>query len=649
MMGDGSSSRVDAMMHNSTARLASPSSSNIMEQDSPTPLRKYAHHPYSRSLKPGSRIGGSPVKVSPLRLALGNSVAKVQQSNTIGKTSSQKIFDDNPFLASLKSTALQSPVPSSKIDFKLKTFHPASIGDAMSDAGSVDAPSANGVSKGMTLLPLSATFRARGCSTNTEATASSADPDDQLHESFDFTGEYRALNENGTRQSFVDELGRFGLSAGEASFEIGNFASGSDGESGVKQNAKGGLMDATTSVGKTAGVARRNSYGFNENFKFGSPPAAPPPRASDRSDSNTGQLPRSPPRDPLPVPEGSPQFKGRFRFKQNGPEDSMFSIASMSSVGPVVDTGIAGTNFTNIFDREFGAAVIPRDRSISSINLLSSSVSADISVDNERAHLRRPSHARVPSFASITSRNGSARSNIKKVRHTRKESSLDSNQLMVRYLGRPTVDGDRMFETDKRAQQLYRIEGSPVKTLQNRPAVLSKDSLLDSSRHISTKDSILNSLPEVTEDTIFHSGKAKPKPAHFTIKSIDTLARVIKVSGTVASVSPLALKTKKSSRMSLARIDSLEYHRRLSDSTHEELADIEKYLLQTNTEDTSAGKHTPNLRATCVYSLSPPFQRSRSSPTRASDAEAPATHKSRAETPNLVHLPSCLATLCFPP
>lgn len=585
-MIDGSSSRIDAMMHNLSTRLASPSSSNIMEQDSPTPLRKYAHHPYSRSLKPGSRIGGSPVKVSPLRLALGNSVAKVQQSDTIGNTSCPKIFDDNPFLASLKSTALQSPVHSGKVDLQLKTFDPRSMGDAMSDAGSVysDAPCNNASNaKSTTLLPLSASFRTRGCSTNTEATVSSTDPDDQLRESFDFTGEYRALNENGTRQSFVDELGRIGLSVGEASFEIGNFASGSDGGSAVKRKAMGGMLEGT-SFSNAGGVARRNSYGFNKNFKFGSPLAAP--ARMERSDSNNA-MPHSPPRDPLPVPEGSPRFKGRFRFKQNGPEDSMFSIASMSSVGPVVDTGIAGTNFINIFDREFGAAVIPRNRSNSSVNRQSSTASADTAGDNQRPHLRKPSHARVPSFMSITSGNGNARS-VKNVHHTRQESSLDSVKSVIRYLGRPTVDGERMFETDNRAHQLYRIEGSPVKNSHNRPAIDSKASLLDNSRRI--QDSILNSLPEITEDSIFHSGKAKPKSSHFAIKSIDTLARVVNVSSTVASVSPLALKTKKSSRISPARMDSLEYHRRLPDSPYQELADIEKYLLQTHTEDTSAGK-----------------------------------------------------------
>jgi hypothetical protein len=276
----------------------------------------------------------------------------------------------------------------------------------------------------------------------------------------------------------------------------------------------------------------------------------------------------------------------------------MFSIASMSSVGPVVDTGIAGMKFVNIFDRDFGAAVDgKKDVSISSINLGSSTQSKDLALDHSRLHLRKPSHARVPSFASVTSRNGSVLSNAINARHKRQESSLDSNQSVLRHLGRPTIDGDRMFETDKFAHGLYPIEASPVKSMPNRPPIkYSKDSLLDSSRHIPTKV-VPNDLPATTEDSIFQSGAGKPKPTHFAIKSMDDLTRVIDVPGTVVSVSPLALKSKKSLRTSPARMDSIEYHKRHSKDSHQDVADIDQYLLQSNAEETSAGKQIPLPRA----------------------------------------------------
>jgi hypothetical protein len=290
---DESCNQVDAMMHSLSVKLASPSSSNIMEQDSPTPLRKFLHHPYTRSGKSGSRHGGSPVKVSPLRLALGNNAAKVSQSDATGNNLSpkQRIFDDNPFLSAKKPASSRSAVPAGRLNFELKTSARTFNVEAMSDAASCysdEAPFNQDHPAHMptTLMPMPMSLRARGCSTNTEATASSTDQDDQARESFDFTGEYRALTENGTRQSFVDELGRFGLSVGEASFELGNVA-GSDGGSSAHQLSTVNRSNARARDLASPEVAKRNSYGFNKDFKFGTSPAAQPAAAkatvSDRS------------------------------------------------------------------------------------------------------------------------------------------------------------------------------------------------------------------------------------------------------------------------------------------------------------------------------------------------------------------------------
>jgi hypothetical protein len=40
-------------------------------------------------------------------------------------------------------------------------------------------------------------------------------------------------------------------------------------------------------------------------------------------------------------------------------------------------------------------------------------------------------------------------------------------------------------------------------------------------------------------------------------------------------------------------MDSLEYHKRHSKDWHQDVADIDQYLLQSNTEETSAGKQIP--------------------------------------------------------
>ncbi|KAJ9094759.1 hypothetical protein QFC21_005918 [Naganishia friedmannii] len=577
-------------------RLDSPSSSHIMDHDSPTPMRKYG---YDRQGK-GSRLmtpqlEASPLRISPLRLALGNSAVKSQQDRYQAEDDShlsRRIFEDNPFLTLKKASAATSgtSVPSQNLGDELALCRQRRLSNA-SSSDEDESPLARRIDHSgdsLGLPPLrSVSMENTRASKNTQETFSSFDA--LPRESFDFTEEYRALNENGSRQSFMDELERLGLSSGEDSFRV------------EKTELKGGLgvnlgatldhCDSTTT--EAAGHARRNSYGFNKNFRFGVIKQASCSALSSVSSNIAKQTPvgsvSSPPKDPLPIPQTSSLgFNNRFRFKPN-PEDSMFSIATMSSVGPVVDTGIAGTNFVNVFDRDFGAILAARDRTFRSLHHQSSNTSSIDSFSNGPIHLRRPSHARISSFASVASRSGSVQHAPIDVGHRRQQSSLDSNRSILRKVGRPNVDSDRMFETDTRIQ-LYSIEGSPAALITRNTATKpSKDSILDNSRHLATRDSILDN----TEDSIFRSGTRKTKSSTFAIKPIRPLSHISDVTEPKASLSPLGIKTRM--RQTVAE-DSL-----LDDSVGEPVKQEEEAVEQCLQADAEASIEDTSCNSNLSY------------------------------------------------
>ncbi|KAJ9102997.1 hypothetical protein QFC19_004555 [Naganishia cerealis] len=532
-----------------TQRLDSPSSSHIMEHDSPTPMRKYGHNCHDRgSTLRMPRLAVSPLRISPLRLALGNSTVKSQQERhplkETGNHPSRRIFEDNPFLTSKKASMAPAPPPTLSKELGPRLRHSTVSSISSSDAED-ESPLAGRISisaNNLGLPPLPASLmRHSRTSKDTDETVSSLDRDALARGSFDFTEEYRALNENGSRQSFVDELERLGLSSGEDSFHVENTVSIPCLEPELRLPVDCDRSFCGRKTREPFGHARRNSYGFNKNFKFGVTKKVSSSTANSGSSNSMTQTTLgvmcSPPKEPLPIPQFSLGSNNRFRFRQNGPEDSMFSIATMSSVGPVVDTGIAGNDFINVFDREFGAVLAARDRSFNS-HPRSSNTSIDSS-SNVPVHLRRPSHARILSFASVTSRSGSFQHPAHDIGHHRHQSSLDSNLSILRKIGLPNIDNDRMFETDNR-KKLYSIQGSPAASTApcNPVTKPSKDSILDSSRHLTARDSILDS----TEDSIFHSGIRKGQSSTFVIKSMRPLSHISDAAEPKASISPLVVK-----------------------------------------------------------------------------------------------------------
>lgn len=554
---------------NLSAKLDSPSPSQILEHDSPTPMRKYARHPYSRSLRAPQKTEASPTKVSPLRLALGHSLDKSQKSNA-GPT--QRIFDDNPFLESKKSP-LQNGFMS-RLRKDSSTFGPShALNKYLEDSNyEVSSQYTDSQASGPAFLAVGEPGRVRGCSTATQDTASSADQDDQPRGSFDFTGEYRALNENGTRQSFVDELERFGLDAGGESFRIETFLPE------CEQSAPSGVVDQSRDADSGKEPAKRNAYGFIENFKFGTSPSVPSTTITQPAcaafDANLTSSSSSPPREPLPIPRGNPNSAGLPRFQENTGNVSRFSTSTMSSLGLVVDTGIAGPDFVNVFEREFGALLDGRETTISSDNL----GSFDTLSEQHHSRLRRPSHARISSFASDASQKGRTLESFPRILK-RQESLPDVTGKAEQHTGRGKVDDDKMTRNRNAAGHSAR------------PLIkYSKDSLLDSSYHLSTKDSILNSLPEITEDSVFQSGPRLAKENSFTIKTIlETLGGdPPECKGTV---SPLATRRRTNARSELIKGAKSADRREALKDAEEEAADIEKYLLRADVEESVDGEY----------------------------------------------------------
>lgn len=580
---------------NLSAKLDSPSPSQIMEHDSPTPMCKYIHQPNSRSLRVPSRTESSPPKVSPLRLASNPTLAKSQKGTGVPKLTG-KIFDDNPFLEKVKSASQSAFVSRLKRDSAV--FGPSRtlnqyLQDSSSDASSI--PPDSEPSEEARLLAVSAASRPRGCSTGTQNTASSGDQDDPIRGSFDFTAEYRALNENATRQSFVDELERFGLDAGGESFRIENHLPE------CRVSGASGLTGSGSTVVPTEDVPRmeakreaikRNSYGFIENFKFGISPQLKSSTIKQPSvslDANLTPSTSSPPKEPLPIPRGAPYSAGSACLKENSGNVSNFSISTISSVGRVVETGTAGADFVNVFDREFGAMLDARDRSISSNNL----GSFDISREQQLLHFRRPSHARISSFASELSQERrfpglkQKSSGLKLSSEVRRSPGGLSSGLATDY--------EKALATDNQFH--------PVASHVTRPQMKhSSDSLLDSTYHLSNMDSILNSLPEIDQDSVFQSGPKEAREASFAIKSILQPSEDDPPEYK-ASVSPLSTKTMSYGIGERLDLSKLGEGRQSSQATEEEVADIEQYLLRADFEESIDGKNPYALeRQTLILS-----------------------------------------------
>jgi hypothetical protein len=367
-------------------------------------------------------------------------------------------------------------------------------------------------------------------------------------------------------------LERFGLDAGGESFRIENFLpecerSGDVAAPSEVANLSGDLSQSTAS----RQPAKRNAYGFIENFKFGTSPSGQSATIKAKFDANLTTSSSSPPREPLPIPKGSLYSP----FRENGGNVSRFSISTMSSLGHVVDTGIAGADFVNVFERDFGALLQSRDKSISSDNF-GSHVSWNVSGEHQHVRRRRPSHARISSFASDASQKERRFESFSQI-HRRQKSSPDIKSGTGRRQGDPTVVGDK--------------QDSRTDSIAARPQIKpSKDSLLDSSYHLSTKDSILNSLPEITEDSVFQSGSRQAREDSFVIKPILEALGDDQSESKIA-LSPLAARTRPNVGSKLFAITQSAGSAKTTSGADEDAADIEKYLLRADVEESVDGEY----------------------------------------------------------
>ena len=476
--------------------MISPSESQYLETESPTPLNRNSSQMLAaRKSTSLQKPRASPVKISPLRLALYNNHNK--------RTASHNQSDDS--IENSNSTSEDG------------TDHPHDLQTIVTEP----TPRANNIAvftQKYSALPGLQTQPSAIVSKGSHASSlESLTPldGDAPRESFDFTGEYKQLIENGCRQSFLAELDRLGLVT-------------EDGNPEIEQPFRPVENAPHPTIGKRSSL--------NRDFRFGKPAPAP---------------------EIQKVPSSGLAFKARS--SQHLPDDSVFSIASMSSLGKVVDTGISG-DFVNVFEREFAAKMERPSRSTPLHSVHKSWT------DSLRSSVTRPRDSVDSIDSALVPRDSSL--------HTRKNSSFDSTHSTLRRLGRPGVDSDRMFQTNC----LYSIEGSPTTSpvkvdthkggsqrATARP-VPSYDTIFDHESTTEFGDSVCDqsadrSIPnESGADSIFSSGNPKALFSLFGSRPLSTLS--METDCTSQAPSPLARKSKEYLRGSGVEMVPEAQHRR---------------------------------------------------------------------------------------
>ena len=308
--------------------------------------------------------------------------------------------------------------------------------------------------------------------------------DGECRQSFDFSGEYDALNQLVPRRSFLDQLDLYGL----------YHEPGDESTSPLPPNI-GESMDSTTLdimqfedvlndvTIQTASPARRSPARTLTEAIQRSPPFMGSPAFQQQitypkhAPVPAGDAPSMtlPPRASLPA---APLHISR-RHRRDA---SAISIMTMSSIGDVIDTGIAG-DYTNHFKANFAEAITANEEQRNSLRSTASRygretghhrstcVSSLDSIDSAiLAHIATVSagprisfyNSRPPSSAShhrrSLSRSSAGRAGW--AAHPRSDSSasISSVASLIR-LGRPGL-GERMFELDG-GVKLTPITGSP--------------------------------------------------------------------------------------------------------------------------------------------------------------------------------------------
>jgi hypothetical protein len=491
--------------------MISPSESQYLDSESPTPMSRNSTALLATKKSTGTvRQKSSPLRVSPLRLALHNNLNK--RTGIYGGTSGSSDVEET-------------------VGMPLRSDHDEELlSDEDSDVGGdvnlpqtiVTEPTPRAIANGSAFaynkyagLPRLDTelerAPAKGSVASFASTLSSADDTDAPRGSFDFTGEYAQLNENGCRMSFLEELDRIGL---------------------VTEIESSGSTEGLPALDRKASqVTLKKRSSLNREFKFGRPLPSYESAQKPECDSQNGHL-----------------FKARN--STHLPDQSVFSIASMSSLGKVVDTGIAG-NFTNVFEREFAANLVDRTQPYKLHSAHQSwTDSLRSSVDKTRDSMQS-----VDSGLSVPTS------------HRRKTSSIDSAHSMMRRIGRPGVDSDRMFQTN----YLYSIQGSPTTSPENKRNgtearrsyqeeasrdgcrnVPSYDTIIDHRNSAASNDSLLDRSRESNrEDSVFSSGNQSTTFALFRPRPISSVNSCYESENNFEAPSPLARKSEEKLRKSL--------------------------------------------------------------------------------------------------
>ncbi|KAK4686250.1 hypothetical protein P7C73_g3889, partial [Tremellales sp. Uapishka_1] len=364
-----------------------------------------------------------------------------------------------------------------------------------------------------------------------------------LRDSFDFTNEYSKLDNGDHRASFVEALHKVASSqmlVTDHGFDLPLFP----GDTSAASDHIG--LDLTTRSTATGETDMRDVSHLleppDESSVFVKDETGPfkgqaafQQRVSQVKESNQ-QAFTFHPNDPINFDPPHSRRRGHRR------DQSGFSISSMSTIGAVIETGIAG-DYTNYFEVAFGQATAtstnngnpraPTRRahhrrnssilsvdSIGSLDLTSVSNGPPVSIFNHRrSHVSRRSV-------------DSSRGRPDWAAHRRNSSSADSSSSAVSFnrIGRPGI-GDRMFQLDG-GVQLTSITGSPPDDSalnSNRTSRLEtdddRDSIFDSPK--TTIDSIFDRSASISSDSIFgNSDEGLHVPQGFIIRGLRPISMV---------------------------------------------------------------------------------------------------------------------------
>ncbi len=478
-----------------------------MSGDSPTPLRNRRS---SNRLKPGRQVSLSSLHISPLRLGLHpNSLLLRPSGEKTRKT------DNNPFVITPLKSARQR-----------------------GDEETVDMRSRSGTNPFVTYKHLTRSETSRQeASENLEVSSSSEDEADSPREpltrlpklaldigpsidrvsllsvlpgstspeeehprsSFDFTGEFNMLSEEGNRQSFVEQMAKFGL--------INPADNSTSSDTTVTEPSHQRQQSSGSSIFTKPSPFRGR---LNPGFQFGSSRStllmSPPVH---------GNLGKPPP----PTAFNKPVVGYGPAAARHQPNPSVFSFGSISSVGDIVSTGIAGSKFKSVYEPELPRSIkqslgLPLPPNRPQVNGVPGS--SPRRVLWKTSSIVRARQISINSALSL--RLNESPLGQSKLGHTRQNSSIDSNRSSAQRLGRPGCDAERMFTT----------EGTLASITQSPQRVASYDSSIEIANL--TGDSFMDSSVSNLGDSIFGGTKSSPGQQFFKIRSARPISGISCVS-----------------------------------------------------------------------------------------------------------------------